>query len=97
MCFHSSGVCMLSEVKYLSIKLLSPNNELFLLLKNILGDGFISIMDQKTDEICGTVPMRDMDNFKFDINKIFLKNQDSGERSEIGMNNEIIEKHFLKK
>lgn len=97
--YYSNSNYQFEEIlaEYLSIKLLSPNNELFLLLKNILGDGFISIMDQKTDEICGTVSMRDMDIFKFDINKIFLKNQDSGERSEIGMNNEIIEKYFPKK
>ena len=38
---------------YQAIKLTDPNNELFILLKNILGTEFISFLDQRCNEICG--------------------------------------------
>ena len=38
---------------YQAIKLTDPNNDLFVLLKNIIGDGFISFLDQRCSEICG--------------------------------------------
>ena len=41
---------------YLAIKLTDPNNELFVLLKNILGIDFIDFLDQRCYEICGQMP-----------------------------------------
>ena len=38
---------------YQAIMLIDPNNELFVLLKNILGQDFISFLDQRCNEMCG--------------------------------------------
>lgn len=38
---------------YQTIKLTDPKNELFILLKNILGAKFISFLEQRCSEICG--------------------------------------------
>lgn len=40
---------------YQAIKLTDPNNELFILLKNILGTEFITFLEQRCNEICGQI------------------------------------------
>ncbi len=45
---------------YQAIKLTDPNNELFVLLKNILGTEFISFLDQRCNEICGQISKIEM-------------------------------------
>ena len=47
---------------YQAIKLTDPNNELFVLLKNILGTEFISFLDQRCNEICGQISKIEMNN-----------------------------------
>lgn len=42
---------------YQAIKLTDPNNELFTLLKNILGTEFINFLDQRCNEICGKISL----------------------------------------
>ena len=40
---------------YQAIKLIDPDNELFILLKNILGPELITLLDQRCCEICGQI------------------------------------------
>ena len=47
---------------YQAIKLTDPNNELFDLLKNILGAEFISFLDQRCNEICGQISKTEITN-----------------------------------
>lgn len=47
---------------YLAIKITDPNNELFDLLKNILGAEFISFLDQRCNEICGQISKTEINN-----------------------------------
>lgn len=47
---------------YQAIKLTDPNNELFILLKNILGTEFISFLDQRCNEICGEISKIELNN-----------------------------------
>ena len=48
---------------YQAIKLTDPNNELFVLLKSILGTEFITFLDQRCNEICGQIVKIEMDNY----------------------------------
>ena len=47
---------------YQAIKLTDPNNELFVLLKSILGTEFITFLDQRCNEICGQISKIEMNN-----------------------------------
>ena len=52
---------------YQTIKLTDPNNELFVLLKNILGAEFIFFLDQRCNEICGQISKREINNISKNI------------------------------
>jgi hypothetical protein len=47
---------------YQAIKLTDPNNELFILLKNILGTEFITFLEQRCNEICGQISKIEISN-----------------------------------
>ncbi len=65
--YFSSSDYQFEEIlaNYQAIKLIDPNNELFALLKNIIGNDFVSFLDERCCEMCGTSLKT-----KIDINNI---------------------------
>ena len=47
---------------YQAIKLTDPNNELFVLLKSILGTEFVAFLDQRCNKICGQISKIEVNN-----------------------------------
>lgn len=57
---------------YQTIKLTNPDNDLFESLKNIIGDEFVSFLDQRCNEICTSFLIKDV-NTNNDINTNNIK------------------------
>lgn len=55
--YFSNNYFQFEEIlaNYQAIKLTDPKNEIFFLLKNILGTEFISFLEQRSSEICGKI------------------------------------------
>ncbi len=62
--YYSNSSFQFEEIlaNYQAIKLTDPNNELFILLKNILGIEFVSFLDQRCNEICGQISKIEINN-----------------------------------
>lgn len=48
--------------EYQTIKLIDPKNEIFFLLKKLLGTEFISFLEHRSNEICGKTPKIEFNN-----------------------------------